>query len=75
MIIPTPNIKPSLLLNALNAALGSGGGTGNAKSTPIQAVDELGVLIINAPPRDIARVEKMVAELLRLDSVQQYIRF
>ncbi len=75
MIIPTPNIKPSLLLNALNASLGSGGGTGSAKTTPIQAVDELGVLIINAPPRDIARVERMVAELIRLDTVQQYIRF
>ncbi|MGV6813925.1 MAG: secretin N-terminal domain-containing protein, partial [Phycisphaerales bacterium] len=74
-IIPTPNIKPSLLLNALNATVGSAGGTGAAKATPIQAVDELGVLIVNAPPRDIARVEKMVAELIRLDSVQTYIRF
>jgi len=75
-IIPTPNIKPSLLVNALNATLGaSAPGGGNAKATAIQAVDELGVLIINAPPRDIARVEQMVAELVRLDTDQQYIRF
>lgn len=74
MIIPTPNIKPSLLINALNATLGSPAGAGSAKGTAIQAVDELGVLIVNAPPRDINRVEMMVAELLRLDGVQQYIR-
>lgn len=74
-IIPTPNIKPSLLVNALNATLGNAGGTGSAKSTAIQAVDELGVLIVNAPPRDIRRVEQMVDELIRLDANQQYIRF
>ena len=73
LIIPTPNIKPSLLVTALNATLGSASVGG--KSTAIQAVDELGVLIINAPPRDINRVELMVAELIRLDSDQQYIRF
>ena len=74
-IIPTPNIKPSLLVNALNATLGSSGGTGATKSTAIQAVDELGVLIVNAPPRDIRRVEQMVTELIRLDADQQYMRF
>lgn len=71
LIIPTPNIKPSLLINALTASLG----TPTGKTAAIQAVDELGVLIVNAPPRDIRRVEAMVTELLRLDSVQQYIRF
>ncbi len=71
LIIPTPNIKPSLLINALTASLGAP----NGKTAAIQAVDELGVLIINAPPRDIRRVEAMVTELLRLDGVQQYIRF
>jgi type II secretory pathway component GspD/PulD (secretin) len=76
-IIPTPNVKPSLLVTALNAILspGSGGTNANARSNAIQAVDELGVLIINAPPRDIARIEQMVAELIRIDENQQYIRF
>jgi len=74
LIIPTPNIKPSLLTTALSTILGSTG-SGTNKSTAIQAIDELGVLIVNAPPRDIRRVQMMVAELLRLDANQEYIRF
>ncbi len=75
-IIPTPNIKPSLLVTALNATLGTTTGTNAAnKAGAIQAVDELGVLIVNAPPRDIRRVEQMVEEFIRLDDDQQYIRF
>ncbi|MDF1809380.1 MAG: secretin N-terminal domain-containing protein [Phycisphaerales bacterium] len=76
LIIPTPNIKPSLIVNALNAALGgaSGGTNPNANSNAIQAVDELGVLIVSAPPRDSQRVQMMVNEFIRLDENQQYIR-
>ncbi len=75
-IIPTPNIKPSLIVPALNATLGSGTSTGAAKTGgAIQAVDELGVLIINASHRDILRIEQMVTELIRLDTDMQYIRF
>ncbi|MEX0876386.1 MAG: secretin N-terminal domain-containing protein, partial [Phycisphaerales bacterium] len=77
-IIPTPNIKPSLLVEPLRAMVGGGGqgaqgGTG--QGGPIQAVDELGVLIINAPSRDIRRIERMVDELIKIDRDQQYIRF
>jgi len=74
-IIPTPNIKPSLIVPALKATLGTPASANASSSDPIQAVDELGVLIINAPPRDIRRIEQMVEELLRLDNDQQYIRF
>ena len=74
-IIPTPSIKPSLLVASLNATLGTTGAPGAAKGAAIQAVDELGVLIVNAPPRDIRRVELMVDELIRIDAEQQYIRF
>mgnify|MGYP003662997389 CR=1 FL=1 len=74
-IIPTPSIKPSLLVTSLNATLGTGGTPGATKGAAIQAVDELGVLIVNAPPRDIRRVELMVEELIRIDADQQYIRF
>ena len=74
-IIPTPSIKPSLLVTSLNATLGTSSAPGAAKGAAIQAVDELGVLIVNAPPRDIRRVELMVEELIRIDAEQQYIRF
>ena len=70
-IIPTPNIKPSQLVAPLTAVLGTGSGGTNT----VQPVDELGVIIVSAPSRDIARVEAMVAELMRIDAMQQFIRF
>lgn len=70
-IIPTPNIKPSQLVTPLTTVLGTGSGATNT----VQAVDELGVIIVSAPSRDIARVEAMVAELMRIDALQQFMRF
>lgn len=69
-IIPTPNIKPSQLVTALNAVLGAAGTT----NASIQPVDELGVLIVTAAARDVARVQALVDELRRIDSEQRYIR-
>ena len=69
-IIPTPNIKPSQLVGPLTTVLGASGSTGAS----VQAVDELGVVIVTAPSRDIARVEALVEELRRVDAQQQYIR-
>ncbi len=76
-IISTPNIKPSLIIPALSSTLGStaGGAGGISKGGPIQAIDELGVLIVNAPPRDIERIKVMVEQLLIIDEDQKYIRF
>lgn len=74
-IVSTPNIKPSLLVPALSAILKGASTAPGAQSSAIQAVDELGVLIINAPSRDIRRVELMIEELIRLDVGQEYIRF
>lgn len=73
-IIPTPNIKPSLIKPALDAALG-GNSANKAAGSSIQPLDELGVMIVNAPPRDIQRIKALVAELLRIDDNQEYIRF
>ena len=81
-IIPTPNIKPSLLAPALRAALGGGGGAPRnpqaaqgAGAQGIQAIDELGVIIINAPARDIERVMNLTTRLLEIDEDQSFIRF
>lgn len=75
-IIPTPNIKPSLLVPTLTSSLRGGAPTqgNNAAGGAIQAIDELGVLVINAPSRDISRVEQMVEKLIDIDRKQQYIR-
>ncbi len=69
-IIPTPNIKPSQLVDPLNAVLGASEGG----RTTVQAVDQLGVVIVSAPARDITRIESLIEELRRVDSLQQYIR-
>jgi len=77
-IIPTPNIKPSLLTPALNAALGGASGTPQAQQRGvggIQSIDELGVIIINAPARDIDRVMRLAERLLEIDDDQRFIRF
>ena len=75
-IIPTPNIKPSLIVPALNSLLGTASNSApGAKGGPLQPIDELGVLIVNAPPRDIQRVKSLVAQLLKIDDDQRYIRF
>lgn len=77
-IIETPNIKPSLLVPPLLATLAgpNASGAGQQGTTnAIQAVDELGVLIINARSRDIARIEAMVERLIEIDKIQRYIRF
>jgi len=77
-IIETPNIKPSLLVSPLLATLkgpNETASTNQAASTAIQAVDELGVLIINARSRDIARIESMVEKIIQRDQEQKYIRF
>ncbi|MBO6741024.1 MAG: hypothetical protein JJ916_14310 [Phycisphaerales bacterium] len=77
-IIETPNIKPSLLVPPLLATLAGPNASATAQqgtSNAIQAVDELGVLIINARSRDIARIEAMVERLIEIDKIQRYIRF
>lgn len=77
-IIETPNIKPSLLVSPLLATLNgptSAGSANQGASTAIQAVDELGVLIINARSRDIARIEAMAEQLIAINNQQEYIRF
>ncbi len=74
-IISTPNIKPSLTKPALDAALGGSAAQGAKAANSILPIDELGVLIINAPPRDIQRIRLLVNELLRIDEDQRYIRF
>lgn len=76
-IIPTPNVRPSSLQSVLNAMIGSAtgtGGQGQASAGPVQAMDELGVLVVTAPTRDIRRVEEMVAELLARKDAQVYTR-
>ena len=56
-IIETPNVRPSTLQAAVQAVLpGTQGG--------VTFVDELGVMIVTARPRQISRVESLVADLL-----------
>lgn len=77
-IIPTPNVKPSTIQPALLVALGQapGGnqpGAGSVNSS-VQAIDELGVLVVTATARTIGRVQALVDELLAVKSRMEYIR-
>lgn len=57
-IIHTPNVTPSLLQPAIAAAMGG------AAPTSIAYVDELGVIVLTATARDVARVEEVVKQIL-----------
>ncbi len=56
-VIDTPNIRPSSIQNAITQVIGTNNGT-------VSPVDELGVLIVTASPRQIARVEALVERIL-----------
>ncbi len=56
-VIETPNIRPSSIQNAITQVIGTNNGT-------VSPVDELGVLIVTASPRQIARVEALVERIL-----------
>ncbi len=55
-IIPTPNIKPSLLQNAVNTIGGN--------LTQVNYLDELGVIVATAAPMQLNRLEDLIGELL-----------
>jgi type II secretory pathway component GspD/PulD (secretin) len=62
-LIEIPSIRPSSLSDAVNQVLG---GTG----TGVSYIDELGLIIITNTPRQIARVESLIARVLeRMESM------
>ncbi|MFI4898609.1 MAG: type II secretion system protein GspD [Phycisphaerales bacterium JB059] len=66
-VFPTPNVKPSLLVEALTSLLGGA-------PNQIRAVDELGVIVATAPPLQLDRINRMVEEFLALYRAQEYTR-
>lgn len=66
-VVPTPNVKPSLLVDSLTALLGS-------SQNQVRAIDELGVIVATAPPLQLDRIESLVAAFLQLYREQEYTR-
>lgn len=66
-VFPTPNVKPSLLVEALTSLLGG-------SPNQIRAIDELGVIVATAPPLQLDRINRMVEEFLLLYRAQEYTR-
>lgn len=63
-IIDTQGLKPSGLENAIRTVLGQGAAApGTQAGGNIAYVDELGVIVMTGTPRDIARVEEVIANL------------
>lgn len=68
-IIPTPNMRPSSLQNAINAQLGQG----NA-GQQISYIDELGVIIVTGPNRKLTQIEELITSLMSQYGKTQFIR-
>ncbi|MFM9957144.1 MAG: type II secretion system protein GspD [Phycisphaerales bacterium] len=56
-IIPTPMVRPSIMQQAIQAAMGGQGGVGGGPR--ITAVDDIGVLIVTGPGGSLATVESL----------------
>jgi type II secretory pathway component GspD/PulD (secretin) len=66
-LIEIPTITPSSLSDPINQILGSAGAAGGSAGG-VSYVDELGLIVITNTPRQIARVEALIAQILdRLD--------
>lgn len=68
-IIPTPNVRPSALRNAIRAQFGeTPSGTADAAGQPgakgVAYVDELGVIVVTDSPRRIAAIDTLVQKLM-----------
>ncbi len=66
-VMPTPNIKPSLLVDTITTLLAS-------SSNKILAIDELGVIVATAPPLQLDRIEQMIGEFLLRYRAQEFTR-
>lgn len=69
-IIETPNVKPS----SLQAAIGAAMGWGQQAPTSVGFVDELGVIVVTLPNRDVQRLAGVVGELLAHNATIRYHR-
>lgn len=59
-VIRTPNVKPSALVTAIGAQLG----TGQAGANRVTASDDLGVLIVTDTPQRLDMVEGLIGKLI-----------
>lgn len=62
--IPTPGVLPSALAPAVQTHLGLGAGQGTGAGGRISYDDELGVIVVTAPPRVIEQLELFVGALI-----------
>lgn len=71
-IIDTQGLRPSGLESAMRTVLGLDAGQGNIKG--VAFVDELGVIVMTGTPRDIARVEEVIASLQMIEIDNRFSR-
>ncbi len=72
-LIPTPNVRPSALYNAISGQLGALGGTAGAPRA-LSAIDELGVLVVTDSPRRLDMVQSLIDAILAEHAKAQFIR-
>lgn len=59
-VIPTPMVRPSIMQQAVQAAMGGAGGAGAQGGARITAVDDIGVMIVTGSVGSLATVESLV---------------
>ncbi len=72
-IIPTPMVRPSVMQQAVQQALGGQGGV--PQGVRITPVDDIGVLIVTASPGVISTVEQIVSNINEKLADQKLHRF
>lgn len=71
-VIPTPLLRPSSLKPAIDTALGTGGAGGSAR---IAYIDELAVIIMTDRPSSLRAVQRIVQEVVDVQTSMELRRF
>lgn len=75
-IIPTPNIRPSVLQSAIEQQLnrGSAAAQGGGSAGQFTYIDELGVIVATDSPRRLDAVQELVSQLIAEFNRARFIR-
>ncbi len=74
-IIPTPMVRPSIMQQAVQQAMGGGGGPGAQGGARITSIDDIGVMIVTGSAGALATVESLVQTIQHELTNQKLHRF
>lgn len=74
-VIPTPMVRPSIMQQAVQQAMGGAGGAGAQGGARITSVDDIGVMIVTGSVGSLATVESLVQTIQHELANQKLHRF